>query len=137
MQNMPDNNRRPISDPELDARLDTALKRLPDVPVPSNFSARVLDAVELAERRAVGSGWRWNWRSLFPRLAVGTAVLLVAGISLQRYEANSQRITLAKEVASVAASQPLPSVDALADLDAIQRLGQSSRADTELLAALQ
>ena len=37
----------------------------------------------------------------------------------------------------VAVSQPLPSVDALENLDAIQRMSQSGHADGELLAALQ
>ena len=121
----------------IDARLDDALSRLPDVRVPSNFSARVLDAVESEERRVFRGVWQWNWWSIIPRVAVGTAVLIVAGISLQRFQTVSQRKALAKEVAMVAASQPLPSVDALENLDAIERMGQSGHADTELLAALQ
>lgn len=120
---------------ELEARLTEALAKASDAPVPSNFTTRVLDAVELEEKRAVRPAW--NWRSLFPRIAVATAVLVFAGISIQRYEVNSHRAALAKEVATVAASQPLPSVEALENLDAIQQMGQSNHADTELLAALQ
>ncbi len=123
---------------ELETRLTDALAKIPDAPAPSNFTARVLEAVELEESRAARSrGWHWNWHSLFPRIAVATAVLLFAGISIQRYEVRSHRVALAKEVASVAASQPLPNVDALENLDAIQRMSQSSHADGELLAALQ
>ncbi len=123
---------------ELETRLTEALAKIPDAPVSSNFTARVLDAIELEESRAARSrGWHWNWHSLLPRIAVATAVLLFAGISLQRYEVHSNRIALAREVASVAASQPLPNVDALENLDAIQRMSQSSHADGELLAALQ
>ena len=39
--------------------------------------------------------------------------------------------------AMMAAAQPLPSVDALENLDAIQRMSQSAHADGDLLAALQ
>jgi hypothetical protein len=37
----------------------------------------------------------------------------------------------------VTSAQPAPSVDVLENLDAIQRMGQSSHADGDLLAALQ
>lgn len=121
---------------KLDARLNAALRRLPDAPVASNFTARVLDAVELEEKHAVRSHG-WNWRSLFPRLAVATAVLVFAGITIQRYESSSHRLEIAKSVAMVAAAKSQPSVDALENLDAIQRIGQSAHADGELLAALQ
>jgi hypothetical protein len=65
------------------------------------------------------------------------AILVFAGVSWQHYEnyaVNSQRTLLAKNVASVAAAQPLPSVDALQNFDMIQRMGQPARADDELLA---
>ena len=68
---------------------------------------------------------------------MAAAVLIFAGVNLQRYEVNSQRIALVKNVAMVAGSQPPPSVDALENLDAIQRMSQPARADGELLAALQ
>jgi hypothetical protein len=122
---------------ELEARLTDALAKMPDAPVPSNFTARLLDAIDLEEARAARSrGWTWNWRALFPRLAVAAAVLIFAGISIQRYEIRSQRAELAKNLMLVASAQ-LPSTDALENLDAIQRMGQSSHADGELLAALQ
>jgi hypothetical protein len=57
-------------------------------------------------------------------------------VSVQRYELNAQRTALAKNLA-LAARAPSPGVDALENLDAIQRLSQPARADGELLAALQ
>ncbi len=121
---------------KLEARLTAALRRLPDAPVASNFTARVMDAIDLEEKRAARSHG-WNWRSLFPRLAVATAVLVFAGITIQRYESNSHRLEITKSVAMVASSKAQPSVDALENLDAIQLLGQSAHADGELLAAFQ
>ena len=122
---------------ELDARLTEALARVPEVPVSSNFTARVLMAIDLEEAGASGRNWHWNWRSLLPRVAVAAAILIFAGLSLQRYEAHAHRLELAKNVAMIAATPPPPSVDVLENLDAIQRMGASAHADGELLAALQ
>ena len=123
---------------ELEARLTEALVKIPDAAVPSNFTARVLDAIELeAAREARARNWTLNWRALWPRVAVAAAILIFSGVSIQRYEIHSQRAKLVKNIAMVAASQPPPSVDVLENLDAIQRMSQSGHADGELLAALQ
>jgi negative regulator of sigma E activity len=123
---------------ELEARLTAALGQIPDAPVPSNFTARVLTALELEAARTERShGWTLHWRLLWPRVAVVAAVLIFAGVGLQRHETNSHRRALVKNVAMVTVAQPPPSVDALENLDAIQRMSQPARADGELLAALQ
>lgn len=123
---------------ELEARLTAALSKIPDAQVPSNFTARVLAAVDSEENRAARSrDWTLNWRWLWPRAAVAAAVLIFAGVGLQRYETHSHRITLAKNVVRIASSQPLPSIEVLENLDAIQRMNLPARADGELLAALQ
>ena len=120
-----------------EARLTDVLAKLPDAPVPSNFTARVLAAVELEEAAASRArNWTWNWRLLWPRIAVAAAVLIFVGVSIQRYEVNAQRTVLAKNLA-LAARAPSPGVDALENLDAIQRMSQSGHADNELLAVLQ
>ena len=122
---------------ELEARLTAALARISDAPVPSNFTARVLSAIEVEELQASRSrGWTLNWRSLWPRVAAVAAALIFAAVGLQWHEAHSQRAALTRSVALVAA-QPLPSVDALENLDAIQRMSRPAHADGELLAALQ
>jgi hypothetical protein len=119
-----------------EAQLTDALAKIPNVPVPSNFTARVLESIELEEAAAVRSrGSHWNWHLLWPRAAVAAAVLIFAGVSVQRYEGNSQRAALAKNIAQVAVAQPLPSVDALNNFDAIQRMSQ--RADDQLLTLMQ
>ncbi len=128
------------SQPELDleARLTEALAQLPNAPVPSNFTARVLAAIELEEARlARAKGWRWNWHWVLPRLAAVTAVLLFAGWGLQQQELARQRAELAKSLSLVASARTVPSVEALENLEVIQRMSQPAQADTELLAALQ
>lgn len=123
---------------KLEARLTDALAKISDVLVPSNFTARVLAGCELEDAQAARTrGWVLNWRRLWARVAVAVAVFISAGISLQRYETSSRRIALVKNIAQVTMTQPPPSVDALENLDAIQRMSQPAHADGELLAALQ
>lgn len=123
------------ADLELESRLTEGLARLPDAGVPSNFTALVLQAIEREESRPRPTLWRWSWRVLVPRLAVGVAVIGIAGLTYQRHEFN-QRARLAKNVALLARTQPMPSVEALKNFDAIQRMGQPP-ADEKLLALLQ
>jgi len=119
----------------LEARLTEALAKMSDAPVPSNFVAGVLNAIELEERQTdrVRS---WPWRLLLPRFAMATAVIVFAGISLERHEANVHRAELVRNLAQIAAAQT-PSMDALENLEAIERMSQAGHADGELLAALQ
>ena len=105
--------------------------------MPSNFTARVLEAVELEESRPRAPlELGLNWPRCLPRIAVAAAFVLCRPDACIITRLNSQRIALAQNVALVAGSQPLPSVDALENLDAIQRMSQP-RADEELLALLQ
>jgi hypothetical protein len=96
-----------------------------------------MQAVELEDSRNARS-WSlgWNWHVWLPRVAVTAAVVLFTGLTLHHYELSSRRTALARSVALVAGSQPLPSVDALKNFDAIQRMSQP-RADEELLALMQ
>jgi len=119
----------------LESRLTEGLSRLPDTPVPSNFTTLVLQAVEREKIPSQPVFWQWSWRLLVPRLAVGVAVIGIAGLTYQRYEFH-QRAELAKKVALAAEAQPLPGVEALKNFDVIQRMSQP-RADEKLLALLQ
>jgi hypothetical protein len=76
------------------------LSQLPDAPVPSNFTARVLQAVELEESRP-SRKWNfnwWNWRML-PRVAMTAAVIIFAGLTFHRHEIYNQRTALDRIVA--------------------------------------
>jgi negative regulator of sigma E activity len=125
------------ADLEIESRLSEALADLPDTPVSSNFTARVLQAVERESihPRAIGWNWYWTWRVLVPRVAVAAVVIAFAGLGIHGYELNAHRAALAKNVVLVAAAQPMPSVDALKNFNAIQRMSQP-HADDELLALL-
>jgi len=111
------------------------LSRLPDAPVASNFTARVMQAVDLEEsRRARRWNFILNWRAFLARAAVAAVAVVFAGLTLQHHELNAHRSALARNVALVAEAQPLPSMDALKNFDAIQRMSQPAHADEELLA---
>jgi negative regulator of sigma E activity len=119
----------------LQNELRELLSRLPDAPVSSNFTARVMQAVEREDLQAARTrGWRWRWRSLLPRAAATATVAIAAGFAFYQHEIYNQRAEIAKNVVRVANAQPLPSVDALQNFDAIQRMSQPAHADEELLA---
>ena len=123
-------------DKQMDARLDALLRRLPDKPVASNFTARVLQGVErentlrmeISPRPFFRRGLYW-----LPRLAVAS-VALTLGIFSYQHQAHNRRVQLARSVAVVSQVASLPSADELRDFDAIRRLSQP--ADKELLALL-
>ncbi len=125
------------TDWEMESALNAALAQLPDAAVPSNFTARVLQAVEREEARPRAWSWRWYWHGLLPRAAFVAAVIAFTGLAFQHHETSRQRIALAKNVVLATQGQPMPSTEALENFDAIRRLGQPQHADDELLALMQ
>jgi anti-sigma factor RsiW len=127
------------ADWEADAGLNAALSRLPDVPVPTNFTARVVQA---AEREAAAElrqpGWKWGgWPRLrwLPRIAL-TATVVSAGVVSCLVIQDVQRKNLAEGVAVVSAVSSLPGPDVLKDFDAIRASNANPTADEQLLTAL-
>jgi anti-sigma factor RsiW len=125
------------ADWEMESALNAALTQLPDASVPSNFTARVLQAVEREEARSRAWSWRWNWHTLVPRVAFAAAVIAFTGLAFQHHETYRQRVALARNVALVTMGQPMPSPEALENFDAIRRMNQPQHADDELLALMQ
>lgn len=125
---------------QLDARLDALLRRLPDKPVASNFTARVLQSVQRENRQPAQTTTTW-WEilrhplQLIPRLAVATLALGLGLFSFQRYEVVAQA-KMAESVSAVAQVSSLPSPDVLQDFETVRRLSQTPPADEELLALL-
>jgi len=124
-------------DNQTDARLDELLRRLPDKPVSSNFTARVMQAVERDTRSRPHTASRAWWMRLLPRAAVATIVATVTAIGWHEYRVQ-QRTSMAQSVATVSATvakvDPLTDPKVFADFDAINRMGPSP--DRELLAIL-
>jgi len=128
------------ADWEAEAGLNASLSRLPDAPVPGNFTARVLQAVEreaAAElRRPEGRWLTWLWRRWLPRV-VFAAVFVGAGLVSYRHVEAAHHRKLAESVAVVSAVSSLPGPDILKDFDAIQALNPTPPPDEQLLAVLQ
>jgi len=125
------------ADWDADLALTKMLDRLPDAPVPSNFTARVLRQVE-CESATVSRGQRssWNWlRSLLPKAAIA-AVVLSAGLLAVHEHRFTRREQLAQSVATVSEIASLPSPEILQDFDTIRQMNQQPAGDQELLAAL-
>ena len=129
------------ADWEAETTLNEALGRLPDAPVPSNFTARVLQAAErdataLARRgRSRWWGWRPWWRWL-PRAAMAALVLGAGWFSYQQARVV-RRGRLVASLEAVSGVSSLPSVKILEDYDAVRALNQCPPADEQLLALMQ
>lgn len=113
---------------EEEMQLNQWLRQLPPAPVSSNFTARVLQAVE-SEVRRPGNWLTSLWRGWVPSLrwarpvAVAGLFLCVGMLSYQQYQSSSQ-MELAEQVARVSQMARIPTVELLKDFEAINSLSQ-------------
>jgi anti-sigma factor RsiW len=125
---------------EAESALNRLLEQLPDVTVASNFTARVLQAVEresaAAARRESGFGRlkQWFWRPA-PRVAWALLVAGLLGFSYHQHQTN-MRGEMAKGLSVLANVATLSDPAVLQDFEAIRRLGGSAPGDDEELYAL-
>jgi hypothetical protein len=128
------------ADWDAEAGLSASLSRLPDAPVPGNFTARVLQAVEreavAGRRRPEGQLLNWLWRRWLPRVAFA-AVVVGVGLVSYREAKDTHRKNLAESVAVVSAVSSLPSPEILKDFDVIKALNPTPPPDEQLLSLLQ
>jgi len=127
------------ADWELESQVSDALAKLPNVPVPSNFTARVLQAVE-REAAAPGKSQNrmpWFLRVLLPRAAVA-AVIFGVGALTYREHTSTKRAELVQGVKVVSGVSSLPSPEILQDFDTIRQMPATTTAgpDPELIALM-
>ena len=122
--------------------LSELLRQLPPAPVPSNFTAQVLAALDRenapASRDRV-AGWLPRWLTTgWLRPVAFAAVLLALGVAAFQQQRHQRRTEVARSL-QLPALMRLPTVELLQDFDAIHSLSQSARggADVDLLAALE
>jgi hypothetical protein len=124
-----------------EAVLNETLAALPDVPVSSNFTARVVETAkrETAElNRAIPREQRtaaW-WMRLVPKVALA-AVVLGAGLLSYNHMQAVRRAELAQSLTTVSQVSSSPSPEVLKDFDAITALASAPQADEELLKVMQ
>jgi anti-sigma factor RsiW len=124
-----------------EAALNELLAVLPDVPVASNFTARLLAA---ARREASTNAPRMGrvgspaggWLSWLPKAALG-AVVLAAGLVSYNHIQSARRVECAQSLATVSQVGSLPGPDVLSDFDAIAALNSTPPADEDLLKLMQ
>jgi anti-sigma factor RsiW len=139
---------------EAEMALSSSLRRLPQPAVPSNFTARVLRAVEretVSESHAhATAGW---WRALAgkARWMVGSsfaAVAVILGLVIheqqarrqQEFQAQARRqheLALMNSLKIISDVPVLPNTEVLANFETIRRLNQAPPPDEQLLALLE
>ena len=124
-----------------EVRLTQLLGQLPDAPLPSNFTSRVLRAIEREEAtvsREHKRGWPawWTGFGWVSRFAMAGFVLAAGFLTIHQGNISARRNQLAHSVETVSQVAALPT-DWLANFDTINRLSQPVPADQELLAMLQ
>jgi len=123
----------------LDSRLTESLHKLPDAPVSSNFTARVLEQVQLEQaatrRKASRTSFIFRWRWLI-RTASAVVIVAAAGVTWKQVQSARTAEEIARSVTMVSEVTSLPDADVLRDFEAIQALSQTPAADMDLLALL-
>jgi anti-sigma factor RsiW len=131
---------------ESDAAVSRLLRQLPDVPVSSNFTALVMEKIELDQRDSARSQNHPRFslpQWLRPRLAAIFGLMIVGVLGVNEYRIRQDRSALAQNVRRVsqdlAALPPtIPGPEIFRDFDAIHTLRQVSVvSDDELLTVLQ
>lgn len=124
----------------LEVALSQALAEMPPVPVSSNFTHRVMEAVE-RQPVATKAPWCLWLRRCWPRLAVPAAAAAAVAIylSVNQHQASVQRAQWAASVHAVATLAAAPAtaaegldLDVWENFDVILRMGSLSP-DTDLL----
>ena len=127
---------------EEEVALSKLLSDLPDGPISSNFTARVLKSIELEGRTERTQGpptWLVRLRSWLPRFALAALVVGLGGLGFQQHQLYSLREKAASVEFVSKMATTLPDVQMWEDFDAIAKLGQTavpSSQDEILWAAL-
>jgi hypothetical protein len=123
----------------LDAKLDALFRALPDKPVPSNFTARVLQGLDRETARPASPPWWEMFRHPLqwaPRAAM-TALALWLGMFSYQYHTQTERRAYERSLEAVTQVASLPSPDVLKDFNAIRHMSATPAADHDLLALMQ
>jgi hypothetical protein len=126
---------------QAEAALNRALDQLPEPPVPSNFTALVMQAIAREPAAAVSRRERLPWLAWRSRLrwlpkAAFLGIFVAAMLLSHHQVAAFQRAQLARSLVAISDVASLPSPQILTNFEAIQVLDRTPPADVELLQLL-
>ncbi|MBU6402341.1 MAG: hypothetical protein KGS61_18645 [Verrucomicrobia bacterium] len=128
---------------EEDLRLNQLLRQLPDAPLASNFTTRVLQALDRETARQGPTRWRpalANWVGRLNWVAATALLALALTLGALAYQRHRRRVQseLARSLAAVTPVATLPTLEMLEHFDAIRRLSLAPPVpDRDLLTASQ
>ena len=122
---------------EEEKAITSLLLKLPDEPLASNFTAQLLQRLDMEtgpqRRTADGLDW-WKWRRFLPRFALAALVISAGGIGYQQYQHHAALRDRANSVAIVTTlAENLPDVKMWQDFDAIARLNEPTPSRDDVL----
>jgi anti-sigma factor RsiW len=122
---------------ELDAVLDAALASRATPSVSSNFTARVMQAIEAETKREIRPAVQakpW-WHRLVPRVAVAALIIAICGL-VYRQNLIAKQNELARAAKEIAVAQALSSATVIQDFEVIRSLTPATMVADENLLAL-
>jgi hypothetical protein len=129
---------------EEEMALSTSLTRLPEPAVPSNFTARVLQAVKRetaveSRPRATVSWWRvLAQKAGWVTGAAFAAISVLIGVGIHERQIQKQHeLALANSVTIISKVPVLPNAEVLANFETIRAMNQAPSPDDQLLALLE
>src|SRR5688500_18158282 len=117
-----------------EATLNHFLADMPAAPLSSNFTARVLQALDLDLAQAARQRPRSWWSGSWPRLAWASSFLALSLLGYVQFQKHNEK-QLHRDIATLTTAMPAePGV--LQDFETIRRLGQAPVLDEALWVAL-
>lgn len=126
------------ADFEQETALNDALAKSPDALLPSNFTARVMAAIEqdeAAQRRATSRPKNHWWRVFIPRFAVATLVVVTVTLGYQ-HNAATKRLELTDAAKQIVESRALSDMTVIEDFETIRSLNPVEATIDESLLAM-
>jgi hypothetical protein len=126
------------ADIEMDAALNAALAKSPDAPLSSNFTARVMAAIEqdeAAQSRASSRPKGNWWRVFIPRFAVASFVVVCVTLGY-RHNTTVQRMELSDAAQQIAGARELSDMTVIEDFETIRSLNPAEATVDENLLAM-
>jgi hypothetical protein len=123
----------------VETALTQALAGLPDAPVPSNFTSRVLREVEREQTsrvrgRSLRDWFHFRW---LPRAGFAAVVIMAGALVYQREHLSLERKEYVQSIAALSEVSSMPSPEILQNFEAIRRINQVPGPDEQLLTLLQ